>query len=130
MPRPLMLHDADCGFCTRLAARVPLLGVDVDDVALADADLAALGIDAERAQLEMPFVAADGTVAYGHRAWAGILATGPLPARALGRLLVAPGLEWCAARGYRWVSENRHRLPGGTASCALPSTAARMRARS
>lgn len=113
-----MLHDADCGFCTRVAARVPLLGVDVDDAALQSVDLVSLGVDPARALREMPFVAADGTVAYGHRAWAGILATGPLPTRLLGRLLLARGTGRVAASAYRWVSENRGRLPGGTPACS------------
>lgn len=114
-----MLHDADCGFCTRTAALVPRLGVDVDDASIQETDLAAYGIDAERALREMPFIAADGTVAYGHRAWAGILATGPLPCRIIGRLLVAPGLDRLAARVYRWVSTNRDRMPGGTPACSI-----------
>ena len=119
-----MLHDADCGFCTRAAALVPRLGVDVDDVAIQDSDLAAYGIDAERALREMPLVRADGTVLYGHHAWSGILLTGPGPMRLLGRLLVAPGVDRVAARVYRWVSDNRERMPGGTPACSLDARAA------
>lgn len=118
-----MLHDADCGFCTRVAALVPRLGVDVDDVALQDVDLPALGVDPDRALREMPFVAADGTVAYGHRAWAGILLTGRLVCRAAGRALIAPGLERLAGAVYGWVSDNRSRLPGGTPACAVDGRA-------
>ena len=44
-----------------------------------------------------------------HRAW-----------RLIGRLLQLPPVRALAWPGYRWVARNRHRLPGGTAACALP----------
>lgn len=121
MTRPLMLHDGDCGFCTRTAGMVVRLGIDIDDASIQETDLAAYGIDPERALREMPFVTADGSVAYGHRAWAGVLATGPLPCRLVARVIVAPGVDRVSARVYRWVSENRFRLPGGTPSCSVDS---------
>ena len=114
-----MLNDADCGFCMRTARLVPRLGVDVDSSTVQSADLAALGVDAERAVVEMPYVHPDGRVDYGHRAFAAILRTGPLPWRGAGRLMTAPGIDSVARSAYRWVAANRHRLPGGTASCEL-----------
>lgn len=119
--RGLMLYDDDCGFCRRSAARVHRLGVAVDRAPIQGTDLAAYGIAEERALREMPFVRPDGSVVYGHEAWAAILATGPLPARLLGRLLVARPLRGVSARGYAWVAANRQRLPGGTAACELPT---------
>lgn len=115
-----MLYDADCGFCTRTAARVHWLGVKVDRASIQGSDLAALGVDADRAVREMPFVDDHGQVSYGHLAWAGILRTGPSPVRLLGLLLASRPLAPVAARVYRWVSEHRSRLPGGTPRCALP----------
>lgn len=114
-----MLYDADCGFCLRAAGQVHRLGVEVDEGAIQATDLAAFGIDEERAVREMPVVLPDGRIEYGHRAWAAILATGPLPTRALGRVLIAPGIDRVARATYRWISEHRHRLPGGTPACAL-----------
>ena len=119
MPRALMLYDADCGFCTRTALRVPSLGVDVDIAAIQETDLAAVGVDADRAVREMPFVGADGVVAYGHRAWAGVLLTGPAPVRWVGRALGSRASAPVASRLYRWIAEHRSSLPGGTATCAL-----------
>lgn len=120
MPRGLLLYDPDCGFCTRAARQVPRLRVDVDIEAMSQQHLAAHGIDPARAAREMPFVASDGSVSFGHRAWAGILATGPAPARLAGRVLAAPGVDRVAARAYRWIAEHRELLPGGTPQCALP----------
>ncbi len=114
-----MLNDADCGFCMRTAALVPRLGVDIDADTIQSVDLVALGVDAERAVVEMPYVHPDGRVDYGHLAFAAILKTGPLPWRMVGRLLSSRLGSPVARRAYFWISHNRHRLPGGTAACAL-----------
>lgn len=115
-----MLNDADCGFCMRAAAWVPRLGCRVEQAAIQGTDLAALGVDAERAVVEMPYVHPGGVVDYGHRAWAAILRTGPLPWRVVGWLLTTRTVEPLARRVYHWVAQNRHRLPGGTSACELP----------
>ena len=117
--RGLMLNDEDCGFCMRFAPLVPRLGVDIDRSTVQSVDLEALGIDAERAMLEMPYVQPDGRVEYGHRAIASILATGPLPWRLVGRLMTTRPVEPLARRAYHWVAANRSRLPGGTPVCSL-----------
>jgi predicted DCC family thiol-disulfide oxidoreductase YuxK len=119
MTRGLMLNDADCGFCMRTAALVPRLGVDIDASTIQAVDLDALGVDADRAQVEMPYVHPDGRVDYGHRAFAAILRTGPLPWRVVGRLMTTRPVDPVARRAYHWVAANRSRLPGGTASCAI-----------
>lgn len=114
-----MLNDADCGFCMRTARLVLRLGVDIDSSTVQEADLPALGVDAPRAAVEMPYVHPDGRVDYGHRAVASILRTGPLPWRLVGRLVTTRPVDPVARRTYAWVAANRHRLPGGTAACEL-----------
>lgn len=114
-----MLNDGDCGFCIRTAELVPRLGVDIDRTTIQAVDLAALGVDADRAVVEMPYVHPDGRVDYGHRAFAAILRTGPLPWRAVGRLMTAPGVDTLARHAYHWIAANRSRLPGGTPSCSI-----------
>ena len=114
-----MLNDGDCGFCMRTAALVPRLGVDIDSSTVQSVDLAALGVDEERALMEMPYVHPDGRVDYGHRAFASILGTGPLPWRLVGRLMTTWPLDPVARRAYQWVAANRSRLPGGTSACSL-----------
>lgn len=120
MQRPLVLHDADCGFCARTAAWIPRIGARVDVSSLQAEDLDALGVDAERSVEEMPVVLPDGTVRWGHHAWAEILKAGPLPLRLAGRLLGSRAMEWPGARLYSLVAGNRHKLPGGSPACALP----------
>ena len=31
-----------------------------------------------------------------------------------------PGMKQIQERVYRWIADNRHRMPGSTAACALP----------
>jgi predicted DCC family thiol-disulfide oxidoreductase YuxK len=119
MERGLMLNDADCGFCMRTAALVPRLGVDVDASTIQAVDLRALGVDEGRAVVEMPYVHPDGHVDYGHRAFAAILRTGPLPWRVVGRVMTSRAVDPVARRAYHWVAANRSRLPGGTPACSL-----------
>ena len=121
-----MLNDGDCGFCMRTAALVPRLGVDIDASTIQAVDLTALGVDADRAVVEMPYVHPDGRVDYGHRAFASILRTGPLPWRVVGRLMTSAPVDPIARRAYHWVAANRSRLPGGTATCALPQPGERV----
>ncbi|WP_331446620.1 thiol-disulfide oxidoreductase DCC family protein [Streptomyces xanthochromogenes] len=42
--------------------------------------------------------------------------------RAAARLLRLPPLSLAAHTVYRWVARNRHRMPAGTAACAIPRT--------
>ena len=118
--RPKLLYDADCGFCTRAAGKVPALRLDVDVATLQSVDLGALDVSAQRAVSEMPFVHADGSVVYGHRAIAAALRTGPAPLRVIGRIITLPGVDPIAKLTYGWVARHRQQLPGGTAACAIP----------
>lgn len=122
MARPMLLYDADCGFCTR-SARWAALRLVLDVHAIQSVDLTRLGVDPGRARRELPFVAADGAVSYGHLAVAGALGTGRLPGRVAGRLLGAAVLSRPGAAVYGWVARHRQELPGGTASCDLPHQA-------
>lgn len=119
----MILTDADCGFCQRAAGHVRRLGVRLDIRTAQAEDLVALGVDPERAMLEMAWVgrpgAVDPDVRYGAPAWAAALRTGPIVWRAVGTVMDLPGLRVVAAAFYRLVARNRHRLPGGTATCQL-----------
>lgn len=119
--RPTLLYDADCGFCTRTAGRVPWLRLDVAVAALQSVDLAALGVSPKRAVVEVPFVHADGSVVYGHAAIAAALRQGPAPLRVIGHIITLPGIDRIARLIYGWVASHRQQLPGGTPACAIPT---------
>ncbi len=115
-----VLYDADCRFCTSCSRWLAGKGAAADFTPLQAVDLDHLGVNAGRAERELPAVLADGTVVYGAAAFAATLWTGPRWMRLLGRLLGWPPVAVLARWGYRLVAANRHRLPGGTESCALP----------
>lgn len=114
-----VLYDADCGFCTRSARWLERRGAAVVITPLQANDLTVLRVDAERAVRELPVVLESGEVVYGATAIREALAAGPWWMRAVSVAMRFPPLAALAGVVYRWVAANRHRLPGGTASCSL-----------
>jgi predicted DCC family thiol-disulfide oxidoreductase YuxK len=119
-PRPVLVYDADCAFCTR-SAQLASRWVDQRGRYAVrpwqQLDLAGLGLTAKECDQAAQFVTATGQGFAGHRAVAAALVHGAPPWRLLGWLLLAPGISSLAARLYAWVAAHRHELPGGTAAC-------------
>jgi predicted DCC family thiol-disulfide oxidoreductase YuxK len=125
---PLLIYDGDCGFCSagvRLLER--LVRPPADIAAWQHTDLARIGISKTRASREIIWwtPAAPGPgLPSAARAEGGALAisralssaSGIWPAA--GAILRLPPVSWLAAAIYRVTACNRHRLPGGTPSCA------------
>ncbi|HEY9473830.1 MAG TPA: DUF393 domain-containing protein [Mycobacteriales bacterium] len=119
--RSTLVYDGDCGFCTTCVRFVERrLPTGTRMVAWQHADLDALGVTRAAAGKAVQWVAPDGTVSAGAGAVGRLLVDSGWPWRALGQLVLTPPLSWLAAVAYRLVANNRHRLPGGTAACALP----------
>lgn len=117
-----LVYDGDCGFCTtsvRFLHRHIRTSATV--VAWQDCDLATLGLTTAQAQDKVQWVAADGTISAGHAAVGRLLLDAGGPWRIPGRIAVTPPFCWLARGIYRLISDNRHRLPGGTPACALPA---------
>ncbi|MGI8457175.1 MAG: thiol-disulfide oxidoreductase DCC family protein [Propionibacteriaceae bacterium] len=122
---PRLIFDGDCSFCTstvqwlqrRLDRRD---GTDPVVVPYQFSDLAALGTTPERAQQEVLWVAADGTLSGGAQAFAGWLVHRGGLFGVAGRALRLPFVRTLAAAVYRLVAANRSKMPGGTPACALP----------
>lgn len=117
--RPALLYDGDCAFCTSSAQLLERIGPDAEIVAWQLTDLASLGVSEERAAEAVQWVGRDGAVRSGHEAIAAALCTAGQPWRLLGGVLLLPGISSLAARAYRLVAANRHRLPGGTPACRM-----------
>lgn len=117
---PVFIFDGDCGFCTR---SVDWLRRHVrpraEVIPYQFADLARYGVTAEQADREALWVAADGRVFGGVRAFAGLLATASPAWRLAGAVLDTRPVRLVAGALYRLVARNRHRLPGGTPACAV-----------
>jgi predicted DCC family thiol-disulfide oxidoreductase YuxK len=130
MTRPVLLYDGDCAFCTTCVRFVEgRIRPDAEIVAWQFADLAELGVSEAQAAAAVQWVESGGSVRAGHEAIAAMLGAAGPAWRVAGRLLLLPGISWVAARCYRLVARNRHRLPGGTPACELPREPSRDRPR-
>jgi predicted DCC family thiol-disulfide oxidoreductase YuxK len=120
--RPVLVFDGDCGFCSTsvrfIRRRIP---TRADLVPWQRAPLATLGVTREQARDAVLWVGRDARVAAGPEAVAALLRDAGGAWSLLGRLLDVRPVRALAWPAYRWVSRNRHRLPGGTPACALPS---------
>lgn len=121
MTRPVFLYDGDCAFCSTCARfierRIP---TTASVEAWQFADLAALGVTPAEAESAVQWIGADAAVVSGERAVARLLVDAGSFWRLLGWMLGAPPLRWVARPLYGLIARNRHRLPGGTATCSLP----------
>lgn len=117
-PRPVLVFDGDCGFCTSCVRLLERIGPEAEIVAWQLADLDELGITPAEADEAVCWVGADGALRTGHEAIAAVLGTAGPAWRIAGRAIVLPGVSPLAAAGYRLIARNRHRLPGGTPACS------------
>ncbi|MYW07733.1 DUF393 domain-containing protein [Streptomyces sp. SID2563] len=118
---PALFYDGDCAFCSRVISglvRAPRRQVNV--YAWQGVDLGKFDIGEQRAAREMLWVHGDGRVTGGSMAFADLFDRLGGPWRVPALLLRIPPTSWLAAGVYRVIARNRHRMPGGTAACALP----------
>ncbi len=115
--QPVLVYDGDCAFCTSCVRLVEKIGPEAEIVAWQSTDLAELGLAPEQAAAALQWVASDGTVRSGHEAVAATLKSAGSGWKIVGRVILLPGISWLAAKLYRLVAANRHRLPGGTPAC-------------
>lgn len=114
---PLLVFDGNCGFCTRTLGWLRLLDRhrQIETVPLQRADAAErVGASPEECASSVRWRGADGTRAGGAEAIAHALsvaldAAWPVP-------FYRRTARW-QERLYRWVADNRYRLPGITPWC-------------
>jgi predicted DCC family thiol-disulfide oxidoreductase YuxK len=120
--RPVLVYDGDCGFCTSCVRQIERrIKPDVEIVPFQFTDLASFGLTVERAEYELLWIGLDGAVAGGAQAFAGLLRDKGGLWWPVGAALWVPPIRWIAHGAYRLIAVNRHRMPGGTAACALPA---------
>ena len=119
-PGETFVYDGDCAFCSTCARfierRIPSAAAVV---AWQRTDLAALGLTSDECEQAVQWVAADHR-ASGPDAVARLLLDAGGWWRLPGWALLFPPVRWVAWPTYRLIARNRHRLPGGTATCSLP----------
>lgn len=115
------VYDGDCAFCTSCARfierRVPTAATVIP---WQFADLAALGLTREQCEQAVQWVVPGRPALAGPEAIAALLASSSAGWRLVARLLRTAPVLALAWPVYRWIARNRHRMPGGTAACALP----------
>lgn len=121
-PASTFVYDGDCAFCSSCARfverRIPS-GAAV--VAWQRTDLAELGLTPDECEQAVQWVSPTGK-ASGPDAIARLLLDAGSFWRLPGWLLRLPPVRRVAWPAYRWIARNRHRLPGGTATCSLPQS--------
>lgn len=119
----LLIYDGDCAFCTSsvnlLQRRIrrhprcqPWQWLDLETYGVSQADC----------ESAVQYVAGDGRVHSGERAVARTLIAAGKGWALMGRVILLPGIVSVAGLIYRWISRNRHRLPGGTPQCSLSTS--------
>jgi predicted DCC family thiol-disulfide oxidoreductase YuxK len=117
---PVLLFDGDCAFCTSTATWIRRHIRRLDEtVPYQFAELGELGVTELQCEQAVQWIGADGTVLSAHLAVAQVLVNAGSGWAFVGRAMRLPGVRWVSAIAYRWISRNRHRLPGGTPACSL-----------
>jgi predicted DCC family thiol-disulfide oxidoreductase YuxK len=115
-----LVYDGDCAFCTSSVRWVTRLHLGADVVIpWQHADLAALGLTQEQCEESVQLVE-PGRTSSGHAAAGRLLLRSQWWWKPVGLLLLTPPVSWLARGVYRWIADNRDRMPGGTPACALP----------
>ena len=115
-----LVYDGDCAFCTSSVRWVTRLHLGADVVVPYQfADLDALGLTAAQCEESLQLVGPTRTSS-GHAAVGHLLLRSQWWWKPVGLLLLTPPVSWLARGVYRWVANNRDKMPGGTAACALP----------
>jgi predicted DCC family thiol-disulfide oxidoreductase YuxK len=117
----ILVFDGDCAFCTASASFTSRwIQPRAQIVPWQQLDLASLGLTAAACADAIQWVSG-GEVLAGPAAAGAALRSGRWFWRPLGWLLRPRFMHRLMWPVYRLIARNRHRLPGGTAACALPS---------
>ena len=117
-----LIFDGDCGFCTTAAnfivkhsktkiVAVPWQRTDLSKFSLTEAQVA-----------DQVYLVIDEEAFGGHEAFAMVFRVQPNAfVRLMGKIMMSKCIRWFAAPTYRLVAKYRHKLPGGTPACKLPT---------
>jgi predicted DCC family thiol-disulfide oxidoreductase YuxK len=117
----VFIFDGDCAFCSSCARFLERhIPTTASVQAWQHSDLAALGVTQAECEAAVQWVR-PGDHRSGPAAIAALLKDSRGLWRAAGLALGTRPALAAAAPVYRWISRNRHRMPGGSPVCALPA---------
>ncbi|WP_405471333.1 thiol-disulfide oxidoreductase DCC family protein [Streptomyces canus] len=119
---PVLAYDGDCGFCPAAVDRIRAAAAPaMEAVPWQFLPEESTAPHVERLDREVLLLRGSLAVAGGAEALAGFVGSSPSRTyRTAAAVLGLPGVRTCARAVYRWVSRNRHRMPGSTTACAVP----------
>jgi predicted DCC family thiol-disulfide oxidoreductase YuxK len=118
---PTFVYDGDCAFCSSCARFVQRwIPTPARVEAWQLTDIAALGLTVEECDAAVQWSTSATQHSSGPAAIADLLKSSRPWWRVAGHLLSLRPVLWVAWPVYRWVARNRDKMPGGTATCALP----------
>ena len=118
---PTFVYDGDCAFCSSCARFVQRwIPTPARVEAWQLTDIAALGLTVEECDAAVQWSTSATRHSSGPEAIADLLKSSKPGWRVAGHLLSLRPVLWAAWPTYLWVSRNRDKMPGGTATCALP----------
>lgn len=128
MANPVLIFDGDCGFCTSTANYVVSHSkTPIEAHAWQLVDVTKYGLLQQQAQKRV-YVIDQGNAFGGHEAFAQLLRLQKswfLSTVAF--IMVVPPICWLSRIAYSLIARYRHKLPGGTPACKLPSADATSR---
>jgi predicted DCC family thiol-disulfide oxidoreductase YuxK len=118
----VLIFDGDCGFCTTTANFIVKRSRSaIEAHPWQFIDVTKYGITQEQAKARV-YVINNGKAFGGHDAFAQLLRLQKnWLLAAIAAVMVVPPISWLSALGYRLVARYRHKLPGGTPACKLPT---------
>ena len=123
--RRVLIYDGDCGFCTQSAKFLEARFTPGSTIAPWHAlDLDALGLTIDDVTTAAYWVDDAGRTHRGSEGIALALTRTRAPWSLAGWAMRVPPVSWLAAAVYPVVAKNRHKLPGATDACAIPSAPA------
>ena len=120
----VLIYDGDCAFCTTAAhwledhLATPITVVPWQQIHHLDE----LGLTVEDVSTAVYWVDAYGRTSRGHLGVARALTMTKGPLAVLGWIGLVPPFTWATAPLYRLAARYRHRLPGATEACRMPTS--------
>lgn len=121
-----LIYDGDCAFCTLskdwIMKRVADASVAVPSQSIPPVRRKELGLTDHDLETAAYWIDANGRAYRGARGVGHALRHTRQPWRTMGFVLGTPPVALAATPLYRLIARNRHRMPGGSAACAISET--------